>query len=490
MRSRGAALALLGVVVLPFVVACSAAPTPLCDQAAALADGHHLSAALSRYVDAQRADEGTCATDGQHDVQDAQAKVNLVLAQAASAERRGTVAQAENLYVQALTQDVDNEQARAAIGRLQSTAGNTTPTAPRISVDTGPDPVIVILVTVVLLIALATGVIAVLARQRDRPRIIRPAALPWLGAAHDDGGRLQRLESQVGFLMEALEQLAAAAPVPAVRTEYVPPGPRPDDDDRTTSISAVTVVRLPRPDTLLVACRRLVHDAQRPRDELLGEVDGLGTPQAPHLENLLEEAAIAAATRGSLDPAWRVVEKAWEVEGTAAADIAARQVSELLVGRPVVLPEEAVELPEPLQAIARAVAGRVHTPGQEVAGGARVLLHATSVAARPLAGASVLITAAVRSLRFDPTAYALMSGLRAPLRRSQETARARAKDADGGAGSPTSPSSTPPAAAPSSTPSSSTSPSSTSSPASPPASPPTEETRRSERGSTAGTGPR
>ena len=85
MRSRGAALALLGAVVLPLVVACSSSATPLCRQAAALADGHHLAAALSRYVDAQRAGEGTCATDGEHDVQDAQAKVNLVLARAASA---------------------------------------------------------------------------------------------------------------------------------------------------------------------------------------------------------------------------------------------------------------------------------------------------------------------------------------------------------------------------------------------------------------------
>jgi hypothetical protein len=467
MRGRGAALTLLGVVVLPFVVACSAAPTPLCDQAAALADRHHLSAALSRYVDAQRADEGTCATDGQHDVQDAQAKVNLVLAQAASVERRGSVAEAENLYVQALTQDVDNEQARAAIGRLRSTSADATPTPPRISVDTGPDPVIVILVTVVLLIALATGVIAVLARQRDRPRIIRPAALPWLGATGDDGGRLERLESQVGFLMEALEQLAAAAPVPAVRTEYVPLGPGPDDDDRTTSISAVTVLRLPRPDTLLVTCRRLVHDAQRPRDELLADVDRLGTPDAPSLENLLEEAAIAAATKGLLDPAWRVVDKAWEVEGAAAADVAARQVAELLVGRPVVLPEEAVELPEQLQAIARDVAGQVQTPGHELAGGARVILHATSVAARPPTGASVLVTAAVRSLRFDPTAYALTTALREPLRRAQETARTAGKDADRDVGSP--------AASSTSTPSTST-----------PSGP---TTPRSLRGSAAGTGP-
>jgi hypothetical protein len=434
MGRRRAALALLGVLALPLLVACSGAPTPLCRQAAALADGHHLTAALSRYVDAQRADEGTCATDGQHDVQDAQAKVGLVLARAASAERHGSVTEAEDLYVQALTQDVDNEQARTAVGRLQAVTTATPPTAARPAAsapgDGGADPVIVILVTVVLLVALATGVIAALARQRDRPRIIRPAALPWLGPADDDLARLERLESRVGFLTEALEQLAAAAPVPAVRVEYVPPGPGPDDEDRTTTVSAVTVVRLPRPDALLVVCRRLVHDAQRPADELLADVDRLGTAEAPHLEILLEEAAIAAATRGLLDPAWRVVEKAWEVEGTAAADVAARQVAELLVGRPVVLPEEAVELPEPLGTMASAVATQVETPGHELAGGATVLLHATSAAARPPTGASVLLTAAVRSLRFDPTAHALLTGLRDPLWRSQEAVR-EAAEADG-----------------------------------------------------------
>ena len=122
MGRRRAALTLLGVLVLPVLVACSGAPTPICRQAAALADGHHLTAALSRYLDAQRASEGDCATDGQRDVQNAQAKVGLVLARAASAERRGSLAEAEDLYVQALTQDVDNEQARTAIGRVQAAA--------------------------------------------------------------------------------------------------------------------------------------------------------------------------------------------------------------------------------------------------------------------------------------------------------------------------------------------------------------------------------
>jgi hypothetical protein len=435
MGRRHAALALLAVFALPVLVACSGAPTPLCKQAAALAGGHHLSAALSRYVDAQRADEGTCASDGQHDVQDAQAKVGLVLARAASAERRGSAPEAEDLYVQALTQDVDNDEARTAIGRLQAAATATPSPGARPAVSTpgdgGPDPVIVLLVTGVLLVAIAIAVIAALARQRDRPRIIRPAALPWLGPADDDLARLDRLELRMGFLTEALEQLAAAAPVPPVRVEYVPPGPGPDDEDRTTTISAVTVVDLPRPDALLVVCRRLVHDPQRPGDELLADVERLRTPEAPNLEILLEEAAIAAATRGLLDPAWRVVEKAWEVEGTAAADVAARQVAELLVGRPVVLPEEAVELPEPLETMAGEVATQVQTPGHELADGTRVLLHATSVAARPPTGTSLLVTAAIRSLRFDPTAHVLLTGLHDPLWKSQEAARAAAEDAAG-----------------------------------------------------------
>jgi hypothetical protein len=72
----------------------------------------------------------------------------------------------------------------------------------------------------------------------------------------------------------------------------------------------------------------------------------------------------------------------------------------------------------------------------------------------------VLVTAVVRSLRFDPTAYALIAGLRSPLRRAQEAARAVAQDADD-VSSPTSTSST------------------SSAPA----------TRRSLRGSAAGTGP-
>jgi hypothetical protein len=420
MRRRRAALALLCVLVLPVVAACSVQSTPVCDQAAKLVDGHHLGAALSRYVDAGRAGEGGCAADGQSEVEDRQSKVALVVAQATSAERRGDVKGAEDLYVQALTQDVDNAPARAALARLQlaqsGPSASPSPSAtPRSSASDGGgnDPVVVILVTVVLLVAIATGIIAALVHQRDRPRPAQPAALPRLRGG-EAPGRLERLEANVAFLLEAVERLAAASPVPRVRTEYVAPRRGPEDPDRTTTVSAVTVVRLRDdgdPGALLVVCRRLVNEAARPADELLADIARLGTPDAPHLEILLEEVAIAAATTGLLDPTWRVVEEAWQVED-GGDDLVAGQVRELVVGRPVVLPATATTLPDPLGAFARQVAGQVATPGAELPGPARVLLHATGVAARPPQGNSVLLTAAVRWLMYDVTADAVVRGLR------------------------------------------------------------------------------
>ena len=448
MRSRRAAVALLCALVLPVLAACSGQPTPLCDQAAKLADGNHLGAALSRYVDADRAGEGGCAVDGRDAVKERQSKVALVLAQAASAERRGDARSAEDLYVQALTQDVDNEQARAALGRLQAvrtgTAASPAPTVPRASSGgSGNDPVVVILVTVVLLVALATGIIASLAGNRDRPRAAGPAA--WLRGGDDVTGRLEQLEARVAFLVESVERLAAAAPVPRVRTEYVAPRRGPEDADRTTTVSAVTVVRSTRdgaPPTLLVVCRRLVHEAERPRDDLLDDLARLGTPDAPHLEILLEEAAIAAATKGQLDPTWRVVEEAWQVED-GAHDLVARQVRELVLGRPVVLPEAATALPEPVAGLARQVAGQVPSPGAELAGPARVLLHATGVAARPPQGASALLTAAVRWLMYDVTADAVVRALRTALQPPAEP------PADAGSTPPSLPSGSPSPGAPS-----------------------------------------
>src|SRR4051812_9767761 len=283
MRRRRAALALLCVLVLPVVAACSVQSTPVCDQAAKLVDEHHLGAALSRYVDAGRAGEGGCAADGQSEVEDRQSKGALVVAQATSAERRGDVKGAEDLYVQALTQDVDNAPARAALARLQlaqsGLSASPSPSAtPRSTASDsgGNDPVVVILVTVVLLVAIATGIIAALVHLRDRPA--QPAAQPWLRGG-EAPGRLERLEANVAFLLEAVERLAAASPVPRVRTEYVAPRRGPEDRDRTTTVSAVTVVRLRDdgdPGALLVVCRRLVNEAERPADELLADIARLG----------------------------------------------------------------------------------------------------------------------------------------------------------------------------------------------------------------------
>jgi hypothetical protein len=370
------------------------------------------------------------------------------MAQAASAERRGDAESAEDLFVQALTQDVDNEQARAALARLQTAQAGTAPTpaptvTPRSSGGSGNDPVVVILVTVVLLVALATGIIASLAGNRDRPRTTGPAA--WLRGGDDVTGRLEQLEAQVAFLLESVERLAAGSPVPRVRTEYVAPRPGPQDDNPTTTVSAVTVVRSTReggPTTLLVVCRRLVHEAQRPHDDLLDDIARLGTADAPHLEILLEEAAIAAATKGLLDPSWRVVQEAWQVED-GAHDLVARQVRELVLGRPVVLPPAATTLPEPLAGLASRVAGQVQSPGAELAGPARVLIHATGVAARPPEGTSVLLTAAVRWLMYDVTADAVVRALRAALQPPADP------PADAGNAPPSLPSGTPSPDAPS-----------------------------------------
>ncbi len=448
MHSRRAAVALLCALVLPVLAACSGQPTPLCDQAAKLVDGNHLGAALSRYLDAERAGEGGCAIDGRDAVKERQSKVALVMAQAASAERRGDAESAEDLFVQALTQDVDNEQARAALARLQTAQAGTAPTpaptvTPRSSGGSGNDPVVVILVTVVLLVALATGIIASLAGNRDRPRAAGPAA--WLRGGDDVTGRLEQLEAQVAFLLESVERLAAGSPVPRVRTEYVAPRPGPQEADRTTTVSAVTVARSTRdggPTTLLVVCRRLVHEAQRPHDDLLDDLARLGTSDAPHLEILLEEAAIAAATKGLLDPSWRVVEEAWQVED-GAHDLVARQVRELVLGRPVVLPPAATKLPDPLAGLARQVGGQVQTPGAELAGPARVLVHATGVAARPPQGASVLLTAAVRWLMYDVTADAVVRALRTALQQPTDPS------ADAGSAGPSRPPGGPSPAAPS-----------------------------------------
>jgi hypothetical protein len=89
------------------------------------------------------------------------------------------------------------------------------------------------------------------------------------------------------------------------------------------------------------------------------------------------------------------------------------------------------------------VAGQVQSPGAELAGPARVLIHATGVAARPPEGTSVLLTAAVRWLMYDVTADAVVRALRAALQPPADP------PADPGNAPPSLPSGTPSPDAPS-----------------------------------------
>jgi hypothetical protein len=426
----------LAVLALPVVVGCSAAPTPLCDRAAGLTEARRLTAALAQYLEAERQGEGGCADDGKRRVQDEQAQVAQLLARAATAEQRDASAQARQLYVQALTRDVDNDQARAGIARLQTdepapTATPTPTVRPAASQDSGTDPLVVVVLTVLLFVGLATGVILSLLRGREQPARAHGGGRAWpAGGSDETDRRLERLEARVAFLAGAVEQLAGALPVPRVRFDVVPPRRGPGEGDRTTSVTAVTVIRVPDTETLLVVCRRIVNEASRPPDELVTDISTLGTPDAPTVRMLLDEASIAAATRGLLDPSWRVVQGAWQVDdpaGVHGSDAVLGQVHELLVGRPVVLPATVGGLPAPLTELADQVASVVATPGDEPVDRARVLVHATSICARPPAGGALLLAAGVRSLAYDMTAAVLADALRGTLPAAADAAL----DADG-----------------------------------------------------------
>ena len=432
MRPGRKALALLAVLALPVVVGCSSTPTPLCDEAAGLAETHRLTAALAQYLEAERRGEGGCAEDGRREVQEEQAQVAQLLARATTAERRGEDAQAGTLYVQALTRDAENDQARAGIARLQaaqpSLTVTPTPSArPVAERGSGTDPLLVLGVTVLALVALATGVIVSLMRRDEHPGR-RTAGSTWRSGGSGGGGldgpvgdsarRVELLEARVAFLAGAVEQLAGALPVPRLRLDVVPPRRGPGPGDRTTSVTAVTVVRVPDTGALLVVCRRIVNEASRPPDDLVTDIAVIGTAQAPDVRVLLDEASIAAATRGLLDPSWRVVKGAWQVGDPAGADgsdAVLGQVHELLAGRPVVLPATAAGLPAPLTELADEVASVVATPGDEPVDRARVLVHATSICTRPPAGGALLLAAGVRSLAYDMTAALLADTLRVTL---------------------------------------------------------------------------
>jgi hypothetical protein len=441
MRAVRAASVVLAVLALPVLVGCSTASTPLCDKAAELTDARRLTAALAQYLEAERQGEGGCAGDGKRTVQDEQAQVAQLLARAATAEQRGDSTRSGELYVQALTRDVDNDQARAGIARLQTAAptptATPTPTARTAAAQSsGTDPFVVGVITVLLFVGLATGVILSLLRGRDQPAPSYGGgrSRPMGGSVADSALRVERLEARVAFLAGAVEQLAGALPVPRVRFDVVPPRRGPGEGDRTTSVTAVTVVRVPDTETLLVVCRRIVNEASRPPDELVTDISTLGTPEAPTVRMLLDEASIAAATRGLLDPSWRVVQGAWQVDdpaGVHGSDAVLGQVHQLLVGRPVVLPATAGGLPAPLTELADEVASVVATPGDEPVDRARVLVHATSICARPPAGGALLLAAGVRSLAYDMTAAVLADTLRGTLPAAADAALDGAGAADG-----------------------------------------------------------
>jgi hypothetical protein len=415
-------VALVLLLALPVLGACSSGARPLCDQAAKLADEHHPTAALGRYLEAERAGEGGCAADGQRDVQEQQSRTALVLARAAAAEQRGATREADDLYAQVLTQDVDSAEARAGLARLQADIASPAPTpSPQpvaAAARSGLDPFVLPVLTVLVVVGLATGVIVSLMQQRDRPRVTRRGPAWGRDPQGDADGRVARLETQVAFLLRAVDALSSASAVSPVRTVVVPPT-RPPGGTSTTSVTGVTVVRLPS-DTLLVVCRRIVHEPDRPEDPLVTDIARLGSPEAPHLGTLLEEAAIAAATKGRLDQTWRVVQEAWQLAGPGAGEALVGQVRELLVGRPVVLPPSATALPAPLDVLADRVASGVETPGDELERDVRVLVQATGITARPVEELSVVLTAVVRSLRFDLTADALATALRDSLRTRPE----------------------------------------------------------------------
>ncbi len=424
MRPGRAASVVLAVLALPVVVGCSAAPTPLCDRAAGLTEARRLTAALAQYLEAERQGEGGCADDGKRRVQDEQAQVAQLLARAATAEQRDASAQARQLYVQALTRDVENDQARAGIARLQTdepapTATPTPTVRPAASQDSGTDPLVVVVLTVLLFVGLATGVILSLLRGREQPARAHGGGRAWpAGGSDETDRRLERLEARVAFLAGAVEQLAGALPVPRVRFDVVPPRRGPGEGDRTTSVTLVTVVRVPDTGTLLVVCRRIVNEASRPPDDLVADVGALGTPDAEDVRVLLDAASFAAATRGPLDPSWRVVDGAWQVDDPAGwhgTDAVLGQVHELLAGRPVVLPATAAGLPAPLAELAEEVASVVAAPGDEPVERARVLLQATSICTRPPAGGALLLAAGVKSLAYDMTAALLADALRSTL---------------------------------------------------------------------------
>ncbi|MCW0212450.1 MAG: hypothetical protein OJJ54_03750 [Pseudonocardia sp.] len=110
---------------LTLVTACSA-PTPLCDQAAALVPQGQLAQAAELYARAQTIDEGSCAGTGLGTVGERYQEAFTEAARGSAAERTGNLPAAVEAYQAALRIDAGNQAAATGLFR----AGRPVPAAP------------------------------------------------------------------------------------------------------------------------------------------------------------------------------------------------------------------------------------------------------------------------------------------------------------------------------------------------------------------------
>jgi hypothetical protein len=100
------------------LAACSAEPSALCRNAAAMAQKHDLRGAAKTYADAQRRKAGSCASDGLAEVAKLQAQAAEDVAQGAAAESAADLSAARAAYQSALAIDAGNADARAGLARV------------------------------------------------------------------------------------------------------------------------------------------------------------------------------------------------------------------------------------------------------------------------------------------------------------------------------------------------------------------------------------
>jgi hypothetical protein len=140
--SRGASrLALVGALVagLALVSACSA-PTPLCDQAAALVPQGQLAQAAELYARARTVDEGGCADDGLGTVGGLYQQAFTEAARGSTAERTGNVQGAVEAYEAALRIDAGNQAAATGLSRVGRPVPATPGPLPAPAPSAGPVP--------------------------------------------------------------------------------------------------------------------------------------------------------------------------------------------------------------------------------------------------------------------------------------------------------------------------------------------------------------